>query len=189
VKNPTALILVAGILAGLPVRAQTPAGTAGAGLVPQELTGGPATPVRQTEPCVVTRVIDGDTLDCVPFGRVRLIGMDTPEAAQRPFGAMATEALARLIPEGGAVRLERDVEPTDRYGRTLGYVWVDGLLVNWALVRRGFAVLLTYPPNVQYVDWLTSAQTAARTEGLGLWAVDGFACPPVEFRRGRCGGL
>jgi micrococcal nuclease len=153
---------------------------------PFQLSGGPAAPVREPESCVVTRIVDGDTIDCAPFGRVRLIGMDTPEGGQQPFGDMATEALTHLIPAGTDVLLEPDVEARDRYDRLLGYVWADGILVNWALVRQGFAVLLTYPPNVQYVEWLTEAQTAAREESLGLWAIDGFACPPSEFRRGRC---
>jgi micrococcal nuclease len=151
------------------------------------LQGGPPAPVREPQPCQVTRIVDGDTIECAPFGRVRLIGMDTPEAGQEPFGDMATEALTNLIPTGTEVLLEPDVEARDRYDRLLGYIWADGTLVNWALVRQGFAVLLTYPPNVQYVEWLTAAQTAARADSVGLWAVDGFACPPSEFRRGRCG--
>ena len=148
--------------------------------------GGPPAPVREPQPCQVTRIVDGDTIECAPFGRVRLIGMDTPEAGQQPFGEMATEALNQLLAVGSEVALEPDVDARDRYGRVLGYVWADGVMVNWALVRQGYAVLLTYPPNVQYVDWLTAAQTAAREERLGLWAIDGFACLPIEYRRGRC---
>ncbi len=117
------------------------------GQAPSQLSGGPPAPVREPESCVVTRIVDGDTIDCAPFGRVRLIGMDTPEGGQQPFGDMATEALTNLIPTGTEVLLEPDVEARDRYDRLLGYVWADGILVNWALVRQGFAVLLTYPPS------------------------------------------
>jgi micrococcal nuclease len=84
------------------------------------------------------------------------------------------------------VLLERDVEPTDQYDRVLGYLWAAGRLVNWEMVRSGHAVVLTYPPNVQYVEWLESAQRVARAEGAGLWAVDGFACEPRDHRAGRC---
>ncbi len=150
------------------------------------LAGGPTEPVRPTSACTVTRVADGDSFDCQPLGRVRLIGMDTPELAQAPFGASATAALRAMIPASGEVLVEADVEDRDQFGRALRYVWVDGVQVNWAMVRGGYAVVLTYPPNVQYVTWLEEAQDAARQEGAGLWAADAFACPPVEYRRGSC---
>lgn len=150
------------------------------------LAEGPSAPVRSTTACTVTRVVDGDTLECESLGRVRLIGMDTPERAQEPFGGMSTEALQALIPTSGEVFVEADVEDRDPFDRALRYVWVDGLLLNWAMVRTGHAVILTYAPNVQYVDWLMSAQDAAREEGAGLWSLDGFACPPLEYRRGSC---
>ena len=147
---------------------------------------GPVEPVRLTEVCEVTRIVDGDTIDCEPFGRIRLIGMDTPEADQAPFGQMATQTLASLIPVGSEVLIEPDVEATDQYGRILGYIWSGGGMVNWAMVRSGYAVVLTYPPNVQYVDWFESAQITARSEDAGLWAIDGFACEPRAHRRGQC---
>lgn len=147
---------------------------------------GPPAPVRSTESCRVSRIVDGDTLDCEGVGRVRLIGMDTPERDQEPFGARSAAVLARWAPVGSDVLLERDVEAADRYGRALAYVWLDGVMLNWALVRAGYAVVYTFPPNVQYVERFQAAQDAARSEALGLWAVDGFACPPAEHRRRRC---
>jgi micrococcal nuclease len=99
---------------------------------------------------------------------------------------MATRALSALLEQATTVRLERDVELRDRYGRMLAYVWADSVMVNWALVRQGFAVVLTYPPNVQYVDSFTTAQRLAREEGVGLWGIGGFECLPRDRRRGRC---
>lgn len=150
--------------------------------------GGPTEPVRRPVPCQVSRIVDGDTIDCAPLGRIRLIGMDTPESNQRPFGDMATEYLGSLIAVGSEVAIEPDVEARDRYGRTLGYVWAEGVMVNWAMVRAGYAVLLTYPPNVQYAEWFQRAQEQAREDGAGLWAVNGFECLPREHRRGVCEG-
>ena len=112
--------------------------------------------------------------------------MDTPEADQEPFGEIATEILASLIPVGSEVYIEPDVEATDQYGRILGYIWSEVGMVNWAMVRSGYAVVLTYPPNVQYVDWFESAQIMARSEEAGLWAIDGFECEPRAHRRGQC---
>jgi micrococcal nuclease len=131
-------------------------------------------------------VVDGDTIDCAPIGRVRLIGMDAPEADQGPFGERSTRALADLIPVGSDVAFEQDVEERDQYDRALGYIWADDRLVNWVMVRTGYAVVLTYPPNVQHVDQLEAAQRAAREDGAGLWAIAGFDCAPRDHRAGRC---
>jgi micrococcal nuclease len=147
---------------------------------------GPTGPTRATTGCVVQRIIDGDTFECRGLGRIRLIGMDTPELSQAPYGRMATEAIAGMIPAGTRVEIEPDIEPRDRYNRLLGYVWADGALVNWQLVRQGWAVLYTIPPNVQYADFFAAAQERAREEGAGLWAEGGFDCLPAEHRQGRC---
>ena len=147
---------------------------------------GPRGPARATSNCTVTRIVDGDTIECSRRGSVRLIGMDAPESNQEPFGSQATAALAAFIQPGSTVQLELDAETRDRYDRQLAYVWSGGLLVDWALVRQGWAVQLTFPLNVQYVDWFTEAERRAREEARGLWAIGGFDCRPVDRRRGNC---
>ena len=147
---------------------------------------GPLRPVRDTRSCVVTHIQDGDTIDCGTVGRIRFIGIDTPELSQWPYGVQATRALQRIIHVGQTVRVEGDVEARDQYGRFLAYVWTDSVMVNWWLAREGWAVQLTYPPNVQYVDQLGAAVRLARAEERGLWKVHGFNCLPRDRRRGRC---
>lgn len=126
------------------------------------------------------RVVDGDTI-IVAIGnrreRVRLIGVDTPETVdpRRPVGCFGTEAsnhTKSLLPAGMAVRLERDAEQRDRYGRLLAYVYRhnDGLFVNEELLRDGYGQLLTIPPNVAHVDAFRDAQRVARESGAGLWS-------------------
>jgi micrococcal nuclease len=63
------------------------------------------------------------------------------------------------------------VEERDRYGRLLAYVYRarDDLFVNLALVREGYAMALTVPPNVAHTDELVAAARAAREQGRGLW--------------------
>lgn len=147
---------------------------------------GPTSPRRATTSCTVARLTDGDGIVCEGGERVRLIGIDAPELDQEPFGQQAAAALRSLVREGSEVQLEQDVDARDRYGRLLAYVWVDGTLVNWRMVREGWAVLLTYQPNVQYVDWLIEAERRARDEGRALWATGGFGCRPSDHRDGRC---
>lgn len=146
----------------------------------------PRAPIRETRACTIARIVDGDTFYCRGGLRVRLLGIDTPEMTQRPFGERARSALRELLPIGSKVLLERDVQTRDRYGRYLAYVWRDSVLVNWVMLRRGFAVLYTAPPNVQYVEHFQKAQRAAREEEAGLWSLVAFACEPSEHRHRRC---
>jgi len=141
---------------------------------------------RRTEQCVVRRVADGDTLTCADGTRVRLIGIDSPERSQAEGFASARAALLRLAPIGDAVRLERDVVPTDQYGRRLAWVWSGDRLLNEVLVRDGWAVLYTVPPNVRYTERIALAQRQARAASAGLWATNGFDCLPRDRRRGNC---
>ncbi|MEO6056314.1 MAG: thermonuclease family protein [Gemmatimonadales bacterium] len=136
--------------------------------------------------CIVGRVVDGDTFYCRDGRKVRLIGIDSPERGQGAAAQLAARALARLAPVGRAVRLEGDVAPADRYGRSLAWVWAGGTLVNEAMVRGGWALLYTVPPNVKYVGRLEQAQKEARGRGAGLWGSGGFDCPPRAYRRREC---
>jgi len=139
---------------------------------------------------VVVGLVDGDTFD-VRIGdveeRVRLIGIDTPEsvARDRPvecFGPEAKARMAELLPVGTEVRLERDVEARDRYGRLLAYVFrvEDGLHVNHALVLEGYAEARRYEPNVARQGELDAAEAAARAASRGLWPACGGTDTPLE---------
>jgi micrococcal nuclease len=141
---------------------------------------------QSREPCVVSHIVDGDTFDCTGGRRVRPIGIDTPERSQGEIYALAREALRVHARVGDTVMLEYDAARRDRYGRLLAWVWRDSVLVNEAMVAEGWAVLYTVPPNVRYVARLEAAQRSARERGAGLWARDGFACPPARARRGAC---
>lgn len=147
-------------------------------------------PSAATDVCTVARLSDGDSLACEEGGeRVRLLLIDAPEAAQRPWGDSARAALARLMPRGRQVRLEYDVRRRDDFGRLLAYAWLeDGRMVNEEMARTGYVVLLSYPPNVQHVDRVRAAIEDARDSARGLWAGPAFDCRPVDFRAGRCGG-
>ncbi len=147
---------------------------------------GPRAPLRATTACIVLRIVDGDTIRCRELGLVRLIGIDSPEPTQRPFGDAATAGLAAMVFVGDTVQLEGDVEARDRYRRLLAYVWRRGAMLNWMMAHQGWAVVLTYPPNVQWVHAFVAAQERARSARRGLWAIDGFRCLPVDRRRKVC---
>ncbi|WP_376790414.1 lamin tail domain-containing protein [Thermoflexus sp.] len=116
-------------------------------------------------------IVDGDTIDVRIGGqtfRVRYIGMDTPERDEAFYGE-ATERNRQLV-AGRTLYLYKDVSETDRYGRLLRYVVTsDGVFVNYALVREGYAASATFPPDVACADTFRQAEQAARAAGKGLW--------------------
>jgi len=118
----------------------------------------------------VVRIIDGDTIEITGGIRVRYIGIDAPEVYPReePYGREASAANRDLV-EGRVVRLEKDVSETDRYGRLLLYVYVDGVLVNGEMVRRGWARSAAYPPDTRYQRVLDDLENEAREGRRGMW--------------------
>jgi endonuclease YncB( thermonuclease family) len=141
--------------------------------VAADSTPPPAIGGEAGELALVVRIIDGDTIE-VRIGnqnyRVRYIGMDTPERGQ-PFFYEASEANRQLV-QGQTVTLVRDVSETDRYGRLLRYVYLEeGTFVNAELVRLGFAMIATFPPDVKYQSLFLALQQEAREAGRGLWGL------------------
>jgi len=148
-------------------------------LVPLAVVAACATPVAEpVAVVVVTRVVDGDTIDVDIAGsgreRVRLIGIDTPESVipgETPecFGPQAAQRLAALLPPGTPVRLERDVEARDPYGRLLAYVYLADRMVNMTLADEGFADAMSIPPNTAWRDEFAARVGDARQRGAGMW--------------------
>jgi micrococcal nuclease len=125
---------------------------------------------------LVVKVVDGDTIH-VRVGtrveKVRYIGVNTPEVhhprqGEQPGGRDAWDVNRRLV-GGRRVQLELDVQARDRYGRLLAYVWVGETMVNAELVGRGYAQVMTVPPNLRYQQLFLRLQRDAREAGRGLW--------------------
>lgn len=128
----------------------------------------------------VTKVIDGDTVRLENGETLRYIGIDTPEVKikqnnhfvykPQPYAIEAKKLNEKLV-KNKIVRIEFDVEKTDRYKRLLGYCFIANTLVNAKLLEEGFAVTYTIPPNVKYVDTFVAAQKDARKNAKGMWGV------------------
>jgi endonuclease YncB( thermonuclease family) len=130
------------------------------------------TPVPGRTRAQVVSVIDGDTIRVSIDGQVRslrYIGMDAPERNE-VYYQRATEQNAKLV-EGTTVYLEKDVSEIDRYGRLLRYVYTGDTFVNAEMVRLGYAVAATYPPDVRYDYLFLELETEARKANRGLWGL------------------
>lgn len=121
------------------------------------------------EEAMVTRVIDGDTidvrLDSGQVARVRYIGVDTPERDQ-PCFSEATAANAALV-SGRRVRLVRDVSNTDRFDRLLRYVYVGSTFVNRELVAQGWARAVLFEPDRLHYETFRELEQQAAQANIG----------------------
>lgn len=132
---------------------------------------------------VITRVLDGDTVDVAGIGRVRLLGIDAPEmggAFERPapFALEAREALQGLVLHRW-VRLECDGARRDDYGRHLFYLFLEtGDFVNARLVRIGLA-RVSARTRLQRWDQLRTAEEDAQARRRGMWGERPRLSPPA----------
>lgn len=134
----------------------------------------------------VAEVLDGDTIvldDAETGEHVRLLGVDAPEIAHEEDGSSAEcwgdESAAYMadLVYGQEVTLKFDAECTDKYDRTLAYVYLssdisgnDDLLVNELTIREGNAEFYEEFGDIILHDVLTYAQSEAQAANLGLWA-------------------
>jgi micrococcal nuclease len=86
------------------------------------------------------------------------------------MGLKAKKFTETLLAPYYAVILETDVEPFDKYGRILGYIWLpNGKMLNKEIICNGYAMPLTIPPNVKYHKIFLKCFREAFKEGKGLW--------------------
>lgn len=138
----------------------------------------------------VARVVSGQSLEVVGLGeqptlisRLRLVGIDTPDLQQRPWGEDAKERLEEMIRKSQVI-VEYDVEAKDKIGRSLAYVWKDRELLNEKLVAEGQALFAPRSPNHKYDLRLERAQEWARLMGHGIWnPEEPMLISPSDFRR------
>lgn len=127
------------------------------------------TPTPQPGFFLVTRVLDGDTIELKGGKRIRYMGIDAPELYER-WGTVAYETNRNLV-EGKTVRIEEDHPDRDLYGRTLAHVWIDNVFVSERLVDDGLAkvFLIKGEAKPKYLSRLQAAEDRAKGATRGLW--------------------
>lgn len=118
---------------------------------------------------LVTRVIDGDTIEISTGERVRLICVDTPETSEYYYKE-AKDYLTNLI-LNKEIKLEKDISETDMYGRLLRYIYTkEGSLVNKIIVLNGYAKAYPYAPDTTLCPQIQEAEATAKSQKIGIWA-------------------
>lgn len=130
----------------------------------------------------VVGISDGDTITVLQDNtqyKIRIFGIDCPESHQ-DFGTKAKQFTSEMV-FGKTVKVIS--EDTDRYGRTVGTVMLDGKCLNEELVKAGFAwVYSQYCKKPICHQWKGFEETA-RNAKIGLWGHPN-PTPPWEFRHG-----
>jgi micrococcal nuclease len=163
-------------------------------------------------PAKILKVSDGDTLrvslcekilngECVPCStrinseigvrqrcpviKLRMLGMDAPETQQQDWGKKATEFLKQELSDDKYIFIETDIEPRDRYGRLLAYVYDSkGISINEKMLREGYAELLILGANDKYATSFKAAEAYARQHELNIWSKDGgLEMSPYKYRK------
>ena len=135
----------------------------------------------------VVGITDGDTITVLDASnqqlKVRLSAIDTPEKAQ-PWGQKAKESLSDMVFNR---QVTVDWHKTDRYGRTIGKVIVDGVDANLGQIKAGMAWHYKQYAREQPEDdriLYAEAEDIARMLKKGLWS-DTDPVPPWEWRKGK----
>ena len=121
----------------------------------------------------VIRVIDGDTVELKNGERLRYNDIDTPETVHpsKPiecYGEEASKKNKELV-EGETILVELGNPEKDRYGRLLGYVYIDDLFVNAELVRGGYAEVNSYGNPGSKLSNLLDIEKNAKKRMEGIW--------------------
>lgn len=127
----------------------------------------------------VVKVSDGDTIWVEAEAqntKIRLYGIDAPESNQ-PYGAEAAMFLASISLGKSVTVIELD---TDRYGRSVANVVLDGVSLQESILEAGYAWV--YPQHCKNCDEWQALQNKAISNQFGLWA-DPEPIPPWEWRQ------
>jgi micrococcal nuclease len=129
----------------------------------------------------VIRISDGDTITVLHDEnkeKIRLYGIDTPEMKQS-FGKEAKDYTASIV-TGKNVEIE--AVTTDRYGRTVGIVNVNGNSLSEEIMKSGYAWVYDRYCKKDMCDKWRLLEKAARQSKIGLWSQDDPVAPWV-YRR------
>ena len=91
---------------------------------------------------IVTKVVDGDTLD-INGTRIRLALVDTPERGQAGYDKAKKFVESLCLGKKGELDVDNGQRRGDRYGREIGVVYCDGVNTNAKIMANKMARILT----------------------------------------------
>lgn len=124
-----------------------------------------------TDKYLVVDVIDGDTIELLGGDKLRLLGIDCPERGDPLYDSAATYLASMVLNK--MVDISYSKKRRDQYGRILGYLFVDSVCINEAVLSSGLAYIYLFRDNLAdsiRIKGLLSAQKEAMSKNSGIWA-------------------
>ncbi|MEG2836414.1 thermonuclease family protein [Anaerorhabdus sp.] len=126
-----------------------------------------------------SKCTDGDTAHFIINGTdetVRFLAIDTPETVKpntpvQPYGKEASDRTCELITNAKEIKLEyEETNKTDKYGRKLAWVFVDGILLQDDLVSKGLAKVAYLYDDYKYTSRIEASQSRSKDAAIGIWS-------------------
>ena len=135
----------------------------------------------ETEIVTLDKCVDGDTANFKTSSgtvyKTRFLAVDTPETVHptkevEAYGKEASDYTCEALTNAKEIKLEYDdnSDREDKYGRTLAWVWVDGVLLQQSLVEKGLAEVAYLYDDYQYTSLLQDAEAVAKANKVGQWS-------------------
>jgi endonuclease YncB( thermonuclease family) len=123
---------------------------------------------------IVTRVVDGDTIELEGIGMIRLHYINTPESVgditePEPYGVESSTFLKQLLPIGSVVTFEFEGDRADLYNRALCWIFKDGVLVQETMAYNGYVKSIYDFGVTKYLPDIEAALADAIAAGRGLY--------------------
>lgn len=125
-----------------------------------------------------SKCVDGDTAYFIVDGKeekFRFLAIDTPESvstnvSEEPFGKEASDFTCKKLTNAKEIVFEYESSKTDKYGRTLAWIWVDGNLLQKEIIENGYGKVAYIYGNYEYTDSLCLYENKAKESKLNVWS-------------------
>lgn len=106
---------------------------------------------------ICTNVVDGDTIYVEGVGKIRLVGVNTPERGVEGYQTSKDFVKKLCLNKEVSIDID-DKKRNDRYGRILGVVIVGNKNLNEMLLKENLAEIMYMPPSEFYpYNWAPSS--------------------------------
>lgn len=140
----------------------------------------PYNTLAKSEEVLLSKCVDGDTAKFIINGKeysTRFLAIDTPEVKHpkkkvEPYGKEASKYTCDNLKKAKKIIIEYDDNSTkeDKYGRKLGWIFVDDELLQKKIIVKGYAKVDYLYGEYKYTEVLKKEEEKAKKNKIGMWS-------------------